>query len=72
MAAANLTVLLDKVRHLPPDKLAQVEALVERLEAGETGPQGRFRALSGLLSVEEAGMMATAVEDCERIDPRGW
>jgi hypothetical protein len=72
MAAANLNLLLDKVRHLSPDKLAQVEAFVEKLESGQTAPRGRFRALSGLVSAEDAGLMASAVEDCERIDPHGW
>jgi hypothetical protein len=72
MATADLDALFDKVRRLPPDKLRQVEALVQHLESAEPERVSRFRNLSGTLTAEDAHAMKTAVEDCERIDPRGW
>jgi hypothetical protein len=72
MATADLDTLLDKVRHLPADKLRQVEALVQRLESEEPEQRSRFRKVSGTLNAEDARAMTRALEDCERIDSRGW
>ncbi len=72
MATGNLNALIDKVRRLPPDKLRQVEALVEHLESEEEERASPFRAVSGTLADDDALAMAKAIEDCERIDPRGW
>jgi hypothetical protein len=71
VATANLNALIDKVRRLPPDKLRQVEALVEHVESQAGERPNPFRAVSGTLDADEALAMAKAVEDCERIDPRG-
>lgn len=72
MATANLNALIDKVRRLPPEKLRQVEALIEHLESEGDARRTPFRAVSGTLDAEDALVMAKAVEDCERIEPRGW
>jgi hypothetical protein len=72
MATADLDILLDKVRHLPPDKLRQVEALVQHLQSEEPERKSRFRNVAGTLGDDDARAMRNAVQDCERIDPRGW
>jgi hypothetical protein len=72
MATRDLDALFDKVRRLPPDKLRQVEALVQDLEAQEPQRPSRFRKMSGTLAAEDARAMTKALEDCEQIDPRGW
>jgi hypothetical protein len=72
MATADFDALLDRLRTLSPDELARVKALVERLEPLEAAPRDRFRAFLGVLSAEDARLIASAIEDCERIDLHGW
>jgi hypothetical protein len=72
MATADLNALFEKVRRLPPEKLRQVEALVQRLEYETPQRPSRFQRVSGILTAEDARAMTKALDDCERIDPRGW
>jgi hypothetical protein len=72
MATADLDALFDKVRRLPPDKLRQVEVLVQHLEAEQPQRTSRFQKVSGTLAAEDADAMTKAIEDCERTDRRGW
>lgn len=72
MATADLDALFEKVRRLPPEKIRQVEALVQRLDTEEPPRPSRFRRASGTLAAEDAAAMRKAIEDCERIDRRGW
>jgi len=71
MAAADLDALVEKLRRLTPTELARVKALVDGMpEAGKR--PSRFRALSGVLSPEDAESMTRAAEECERIDHGAW
>jgi hypothetical protein len=69
VATSNIDLLVGKLRKLSPEEIAQVEALVERLEPAN---HGGFAAFSGVLSQDDAKLMADAVADCDRIDPSGW
>jgi len=72
MATANLNELIDKVRRLPSEKLRQVEELVAYLESEGNRRTSPFRAVAGTLDAEDANVMAKVIEDCERIEQRGW
>ncbi len=71
MASADLNRLLEDLSRLTPAERAVVRARMAHLESATT-EGSRFRALAGVVSEADAALMRIAVEDCERIDPRGW
>ena len=70
MASTDLDRLLDDLARLTPVQREVVRARMDHMESAAAG--SRFRALVGVVSEADAALMRTAVEDCERIDPRGW
>jgi hypothetical protein len=70
MASTDLDRLLDDLARLTPAQREVVRARMDHLESAKAG--SRFGALVGVVSEADAALMQTAVEDCERIDPRGW
>ena len=71
MASADLNRLLEDLSRLTPAERAVVRARMARLDSATAGGS-RFGALAGAVSEADAALMRNAVEDCERIDPRGW
>lgn len=69
-----LETIVEKLRHLPPDKLALASNYVDGLR--EITLEERLAALNatgGCLSAEEADELEKAIEEgCERIDPEAW
>jgi hypothetical protein len=71
VAAKDLDGLFDRIRHLSPEGLSRVAEVVSSLE--QPAPmRGKFAAVCGGISPADAEAMKRAVEDCERVDPRGW
>lgn len=71
MSATEFDRVMENLLRLSPAERAQVK---ERLEQLDPAPSkgGGLRALAGVISAEDAELMRQAIEDCERIDPRGW
>ena len=72
MVAVEFEALLETLRQLSPEQIARVKALVEQLEPITVSRDDRFAGCSGVLSADDARLMASAVGECERIDPHGW
>jgi hypothetical protein len=72
MAVPDLDALFGKLCRLSSDELVQVAALVDELKPREATSRSPFQVFSGVLSAEDARLMGGAVEDCARIDLRGW
>jgi hypothetical protein len=71
MAAVDLDRLFESLLYLSPAERAQVKERIEQLDPAPS-KTGGLRALAGVISAEDAELMRQAIEDCERIDPRGW
>jgi hypothetical protein len=71
VAAKELDGLIERIRHLSPEGLSRVAEVVSNLER-PAPTRGRFSGVCGGISPADAAAMKQAVEDCERVDPRGW
>jgi hypothetical protein len=71
VAAKELDGLIDRIRHLSPEGLSRVAEVVSNLER-PAPTRGKFSGVCGGISPDDAAAMKRAVEDCERVDPRGW
>jgi hypothetical protein len=67
----DLDRLIERIRNLPPEALSRANEVVANLE-NATAARGKFSSVCGRISPADATVMKQAVEDCERVDPRGW
>jgi len=71
---SSLETIVEKLRHLSPDKLALAANYVDGLrEVTLDERMAALNATGGSLTAEEADELEKAIEEgCERIDPEAW